>query len=98
MGSLSRINEWQTNDSMIIGGGCSLVQTLLPKTGKFTGNTSLDSRGCSAFRQVLPRCDEGPACLGRNRNREKQGTLSEFPTRWHFPQTKFPKQLSFGLI
>jgi len=48
-------------------------QTLLPKTGKFTGKLALIPEVAPPFRQLLPRCDEGPPCLGCNRtgkNRE----------------------------
>ena len=74
------------------------MQTLLPKTGKFTGNTSLDSEVARLSSAIAWGVTKVPHAWAANRNREKQGTLSEFPTRWHFPQTKFPKQLSFGLV
>ena len=44
-----------------------------PENREIYRETSLDSRGCSAFRQLLPRCDEGPsawAAIETGKNRE----------------------------
>ena len=46
---------------------------LFSKNREIYRETSLDSRGCSAFRQLLPRCDEGPsawAAIETGKNRE----------------------------
>src|SRR5438552_7638014 len=44
-----------------------------PENREIYRETSLDSRGCSAFRQLLPRCDEGPPCPGLQSKQGKTG-------------------------
>ena len=69
----------------------------LPKTGKFTGNTSLDSEVARLFVSYclgVMKVLHAWAAIEQGKTGNSLG-ISDPPA---FPQTKFPKQLSFGLV